>query len=384
MPKGALLHTHGIATGSFTELANVIQGDSRIHIYVGDPQENICPNEFRYLTETTKDWKQAASIPMEELLKILIVQPTVEPEERWKAMQNIWQRCRCFSDCIPIWQGRNSFFWTMLTDLHEAGISYVDIKQLIPWDGFFFPGREEYVDIDYFMNVFIDTVSEFKSCHPSFVGAKIVWASLKIFDCSHILRDLETVSRLCAKYPGHIAGYDLVGEEDKTFPIHKYFKELKEFQQKGLKLHLHAGETLNPCYEQLLDALALNCERIGHAYGLPRYPDLMTVTRSKKVVIECCPISNQVLGYVKDFRNHPGRIMINSGLHLSLSPDDGGMFGSQDPSFDFTVVAKAWDVSLSRLKAIARGSFVCLESDQRQKAEMIFDEKWKTFISENF
>jgi adenosine deaminase CECR1 len=70
---------------------------------------------------------------------------------------------------------------------------------------------------------------------------------------------------------------------------------------------LHAGESVERANSNLYDALLLGTKRIGHGFNLALHPHLKEIVKEKQICIECCPISNNVLGYVKDLRCHPVR-----------------------------------------------------------------------------
>jgi adenosine deaminase CECR1 len=59
----------------------------------------------------------------------------------------------------------------------------------------------------------------------------------------------------------------------------------------------------------------------------------------KGIAIEICPISNQLLGYVEDLRNHPATAMLAAGVPITISSDDPGLMGYE------SVVLDWWEVS---------------------------------------
>ncbi|GBG33733.1 Adenosine deaminase 2 [Hondaea fermentalgiana] len=414
MPKGALLHTHGIATGPFESLVKRLQADDLVYIYVGPEldedgaadvaarapgseahyEETAIEGEIRYMTnreatnhmQTRGGWVPISDLDEVEVLAYLQVPPDTPRDKRWTVFQHCWNRVRELSDALPLWDGRDSYFWDILTQLLKTGVNYVEIKQLIPV-GFVKPenngeriNRE--ATIDEFMDTFIATVELFKKENPTFVGAKMVWSALKVFSPEVVRENVDTVLRLEEKYPGWIAGFDLVGHEDSLKPISTYVDALAYYKDRGGRLLLHAGETIDPNNEQLYDAIALGCERIGHAYALPKHPSLVRIVKERGITVECCPMSNQCLGYVDDLRNHPGLMMLNAGVKITISSDDAATFGYDDVTYDFALVAKAWGLTLAQLKHLARASFRCstLDHDAVLKAQAQFDKDWSNFL----
>mmetsp|Transcript_8130 Transcript_8130/g.13093 ORF Transcript_8130/g.13093 Transcript_8130/m.13093 type:complete len:479 (-) Transcript_8130:26-1462(-) len=390
MPKGALLHTHGISTGPFEKLVEILRNDQRVYIYENEDNGELIHGEIRYLgseqVATMPGWVPISSWSAEKVLENIQVPADTPREKRWDVFQNVWMRIRELSDSLPLWDGEGSYFWHMLTTLLETGVTYVEIKQLIP-DGWVLPsecGKEvnRTVDTDEFMRIFLKTVDAFKAKNPRFVGAKMVWCSLKFLEPAKIKKDADLCWDLQQRFPDTIAGYDLVGHEDTLHPISNYFNALSEYIAKGGNLLLHAGETIDPDASQLYDAIALGSKRIGHAYALPKFPALMRIVRDKGITVECCPISNQVLGYVQDLRNHPGYIMLNNGIKLTISSDDAGLFKYTDLTADFAMVTKAWGLGLSQLRHLARQSFICsaLKYEDIHAAVKQFEQDWEVFL----
>jgi len=134
---------------------------------------------------------------------------------------------------------------------------------------------------------------------------------------------LNECLKLKQRYPDVIAGFDLVGSEDTGRPLTDYLAPLIAFQEKVKKLGInlpflfHAGETLDDGGQidgNLYDAILLGTKRIGHGcvtsisllpggltelllgrFSLVKHPELMRICREKGILVESCPISNEIL-----------------------------------------------------------------------------------------
>lgn len=102
--------------------------------------------------------------------------------------------------------------------------------------------------------------------HPDFIGVKIIYAPRRAVDGEKVDYYLETLMQLKKLYPNFVAGFDLVGQEDKGKPLTEFANKLNVVDQE-IPYFFHAGETnwngvstdLN-----LFDAFLLNTKRIGH------------------------------------------------------------------------------------------------------------------------
>jgi adenosine deaminase CECR1 len=95
----------------------------------------------------------------------------------------------------------------------------------------------------------------------------------------------------------------------------------------------HAGETLidaggsdDPKNSNLYDSLLLHAKRIGHGYALLKHPLLLQRYREKKICLELCPISNELLHLCGNAREHPFPQLLAAGLHCTLNADNPSLF----------------------------------------------------------
>jgi len=197
---------------------------------------------------------------------------------------------------------------------------------------------------------------------------------------------LRQAADLAAAFPNLVVGFDMVGQEDISPSLHDYAPALVAGRKEhGLKYFLHAGETAfngnDTAAENVIDA-ALLARRIGHGLALIKRPELGPHLRQQGIAIECCPISNQVLGYVQDFQNHPAAWMVESGVPLTLSPDDPGALGYDNVAADWWVAFVAWNMDLASLKQLAHNSikYSALEDAEKEVAFTQWRKQWDSFV----
>jgi adenosine deaminase-related growth factor len=191
-----------------------------------------------------------------------------------------------------------------------------------------------------------------------------------------------------AENPSYIIGFDLVTEEDKNKTNLDFIQELlaarREAGRRGttLPLYLHSGESNWMENENILDAVLLGAKRIGHGLALFKHPLLMQRVKEQGMAIEVCPISNQVLGYVADLRNHPAVLYINSGLPVVVCPDDPGIWKGTF-SYDFYAAFMAWGLDLKCLKQLAMNSLLysAMAPEEKERALSYWREEWEKFVA---
>lgn len=122
-----------------------------------------------------------------------------------------------------------------------------------------------------------------------------------------------------------IVGFDMVNEEDYNHGIDHFLEsiiEAKERLGEDFQVIFHAGESYSRHNTEVFDAILLGSKRLGHGFNILQYPNLIEMVKEKDICIECCPISNRVIGYCTDLRLHPTRTLLKHGVKVSISPDD--------------------------------------------------------------
>lgn len=90
--------------------------------------------------------------------------------------------------------------------------------------------------------IVIEALEEFKKENPGFIGSKIIYAPGKSAPEDKVRNYFKIVSRLHARFPNFLAGYDMPGQEDISPLIINFIEQLLHVP-KEINFYLHAGET---------------------------------------------------------------------------------------------------------------------------------------------
>ena len=132
----------------------------------------------------------------------------------------------------------------------------------------------------------------------------------------------------------------------------------------------------------LYDAVLLGCKRIGHGFKLLDHPHLMDLVKKRNICIECCPVSNNVLGYTRDLRCHPARSMLHYGVPISISPDDPTFFDYEGVTLDYVYAFIAWELDIADLKKLCLNSLehASITEEEKGVLKIFFEQRWKRFL----
>jgi len=327
--------------------------------------------------------------------------------ERWRQMNPLWSRGS--SQLIMNKAIREKYLEALLEEQIQDGVQvyesrysfgssiYVLNKTATATNG------KQLVDVDSSldMNITMSVVERLKKKYPHFLGFKRIASSQRNSLTTKISADLTKYLSLQKRFPDHVIGYDLVSEEDQGNSL-LYFSgpHLSLYNSNTasslMQFYLHATETnwaedlitsLNDqdpvgTLENLYDVIVLGAKRIGHGVGAIKHPYLLEKLRDMDIAIEVCPISNHLLGYVPDLRNHPAIHYIRSGIKVVLSADDPGTFGYDHLSVDWFQAYVAWSLNLADLKQISQNSLIYsgLTPAELQYGLTKWQEQWQLFV----
>jgi adenosine deaminase CECR1 len=383
MPKGALLHAHldamidvewmvdqalaekglcliGIADGCLSSRekrdANVPEvrffADARLKTL----REGLSASEADLWSEK---YKQGTPVPIREAQRMfpddattfkkwVVQRATVTMEEsldHHHGLDAVWRK---FQSCFFV-LGQFLFYEPifrkalarLLGQLAADGITYVDFRVAFKFE--WRPtGSSTGEDGNYenFFRAFGEEIEKFKGSEVGkkngFRGARMIWTVVRINDTRTLAESMKECIRIKKIMPHLICGFDFVGQEDKgrtladLTPLVFWFR--KQCMEAGVEIpfFFHAGECLgdgNDTDNNLFDAILLGTRRVGHGYALYKHPLLLDMVKDKKILVENCPISNEVLRLSSTILQHSMPALLARGVPMSLNNDDPAILG---------------------------------------------------------
>ncbi|KAK6863909.1 hypothetical protein PG995_000437 [Apiospora arundinis] len=384
MPKGSLLHAHIDAMVDFKFLLDILMKEPGMHISADAPltSANALENAtllFRYFkTERTEDslWSQdytpgtfvritqaADAFPdgaRDGFLKWVYSRCTLSRTDavaQHHGVDEIWTKFyKCFRVVNSFLHHENiyrQFLRRLMRLLKDDGIMYAELR--FAWGLDYYRQGSETPDTDYvhMMDVLDEEVAKFQKT-PEGKG---------VLGVPHHLCITTKIT-----HPHLIAGYDLVGQEDGGRPLRDLLPELfwfrKQCAEEGVNIpfFFHAGECLGSGSEtdhNLYDAVLLGTRRIGHGFSLYKHPLLIDLVKEKRILIESCPISNEVLRLCGSVMSHPLPALLARGVPCCLCNDDPAMLGQDTAgcTHDFWQALQGWEnLGLAGLGSLAENS----------------------------
>ena len=433
MPKGALLHAHldamvdvdwmveqifeegmcvhapgGLRAEQMDDAISGRASNVQFRFYKADAEEMVeartVKSEGRNIW--TEGYQAMTPVPLKEAAamypnggeagfkKWLWSRCVITPEEslfHHHGLDAIWRK---FQSCFPNigWmlyyepifrKGLQRLF----TQLAEDGITYVDLRCAFMLE-FRRTGESHVRESDGlnglggWFEVFGEEVEKFTRSElgqkVKFQGARMIWTVIRTLGNRQMVPFMKECIRIKKLFPHLVCGFDFVAQEDMGRPLKDLtplvFWFRKQCMEEGVDLpfFFHAGECLGDGDEtdsNLFDAVLLGTRRIGHGYSLYKHPLLIDMVKQKKILVESCPISNEILRLSSSILGHSLPALLSRGVACSLNNDDPAILGhgKNGLTHDFWQSFMAFEnLGLEGLGAMAENSLKwCAVEDQK-------------------
>ena len=302
---------------------------------------------------------------------------TISSEESMKHHQGVDAIWKKFGSCFapvnsllnyePILRATIS---RMLVDLAEDGIRWIDFRSVFAAEFFLEASEEPCADYADFLRIWGEELRSFQSTKTgsAFWGCRFIWTCLREWDRKGVINHMKACVKMKKQYPELICGFDCVGQEDAGRTLADLTPELfwfrKHCAENGVEIpfFFHAGECLgdgDQVDQNLFDAILLGSRRIGHGFSLFKHPLLIEMVKKKRILIESCPISNEILRLTNSIKSHPLPSLLARGVACCLSNDDPGIlgYGTSGVTHDFWQALQGWEsLGLEGLGSMAENS----------------------------
>ena len=377
MPKGRLMHAHIEASFDVHYMLSLVLSSNETYVFLR-PESN----GYRYCQLAHKAWFPGFVIPEGWVnIRSAVASDPLLTEKLYHMCtsgkedidENIWPKFEAIFDRFKAVNNYKPFFKKLYTkvfmDMAAEGLMGVDLRYISQT---IFDTDGRLLEPDEYVELLKEIESEVQKTYPYFT-LKVIYCYYKGVPVETVPERLAFARHLQEKYPEMFLGYDMVGGEDCGKDLLYYAPALKEA---GVPIIMHAGETLDPNNRNIEYALDLGIKRIGHGMNLYRYPDVEARVKAGNVMLEVCPLSNQLLGYVPDLKDHPAAGYIKRGLNVTLNSDDCAIFDTAYITDDLLLAYLCWDLSLADIKRCLKNS---LQGDT--SLEAMFETSWKEFES---
>lgn len=382
MPKGAELHAHADAILPIREQVQFLLDHPELVIATDGPlrgQIRYAGDGPRMGCKTMKECLESGWT-IEDFRHSWTIMGAVQGSYLWDYFEGIFTKCGAICTTPELVE---DYYIRVMNHLHSIGVEHLELR--CP----FFGTREDAMKRG---EAFVRALQKVRETDPVFTlrivacaGKNDIWDPQ--FDT---LMDNAMFVRENLKDPDRenrdmVVAIDIVNDEDSSYSLARYEDRVRSIvaSHPGLKLTLHAGESLRGENAEIAIALRCGIDRLGHGFNLYRYPDLFMEVREKGIPIEVCPVSNRALGYCEDFAKHPASTYRASGIPLVICSDDPAYQADEILVGDYLAVAVGWDLTLDEVRSLSRNSIEYSFLAPEDKAVLLHDweRRWEEFVN---
>jgi adenosine deaminase CECR1 len=391
MPKGAIHHLHtsaAIPVDAYVQLTydERVYFNQRDRIFKVYPKHQDVPEGYIQCTKLREFSPDFDKTVREQILLGKDDAEGLDSHDIWVSFQHTFTGVGELGKFVPFFQNTTRKALQACIDQnvyiveyrHISGMLFDDDKKPLPF-------IEE-------LKIIRAIVDDLQKTTPVF-DFRLILTGLKIVGKSHIDKMLSHLSEGAKAEDKRlvelVAGFDMVNEEDFTPEIDQFSEEILKHKG-GIKVNgvdmpcfFHCGETHSRTVTNLHSAILLGTKRIGHGFQLQLFPALQEKVKELDICVEVCPLSNMVLGYVKDLRQHPINYLMTRGIQFSISSDDPGFFGYEGVTLDYVYGTCAWSLTIRDLKKLSINGIKYSNVSEEQKKTYLsthFEKDWNAWI----
>jgi len=165
----------------------------------------------------------------------------------------------------------------------------------------------------------------------------------------------------------YVVGFSMAGDE-AGFPAGDFAEAYRVAAAAGIGCTIHAGEWAGA--DSVRAALSLPVSRISHGVRAIEDPAVVSELAERKIVLECCPTSNVILGVFPSYEEHPLPALRDAGVLVTLGSDDPPYFGATIEG-EYGVCAARFGFSDGALREITRTAIDAAFCDDDLRAELM-------------
>ncbi|MCC9135651.1 hypothetical protein ACFSKU_12920 [Pontibacter silvestris] len=395
IPKGGIQHLHPNAGGSYRWIVERALQEPHCYVYWQPDNKQYIKGQIHFF----KDGKVPAGFyPIkalndtvkafpDQLYTLLTFDKSMmgDSVDIWGEFERRFQRVGGFTSYQPVFE---DLCTATFDSLAADGVQHVEARTHLGGSLYdlehpagSFPG-------DSVISYYQRAVQRVRTTREPDFTFKLIYTNIRFHPLEKIKEDLVTAFKVRQRHPDVVVAYDLVAHEDKGHTTQFYRDawlmrdSLAKVYGIDMPLSLHDGESSWEHISNVYDAAMLNSKRIGHGFNLAFFPTAEEMVQQQNICVEVSPLSNQILGYVKDLRIHPAHSWIKRGIQISINPDDPGIFDYVGVTPDYWSVFLAWELDLRDLKKLAINSitYSFLSAKEKEQALAAWEKKWNSFI----
>lgn len=200
------------------------------------------------------------------------------------------------------------------------------------------------IDLAGGMDFFVKLIEEFhqKYCPDTVFEPEITYVTVCDAD-----READCIEEYISS--GFFRSIDVCGGEDIK-PVEAFLPLYRKAERCHLVKKMHVGES-GTADDVMRAVETLGLSEVHHGISAVNSKEVMRFLADNNIQLNVCPSSNVMLGYAKDYKHHPIKILYENGVRVTINTDDLLIFDSSIEN-EYRLLYQAGTLSAEQLEDI--------------------------------
>lgn len=150
---------------------------------------------------------------------------------------------------------------------------------------------------------------------------------------------------------GYFTSIDVCGGENLQ-PFEAFASLYRKAEKHHLTKIMHVGET-GPAEDIIRAVEVLELNEIHHGINAIHSNTALQFLANNNIQLNVCPSSNVMLGYAKNYSEHPIKVLYENGINVTINTDDLLIFDSSIEN-EYLMLYKSGALDAEQLNAIRK------------------------------
>ena len=171
------------------------------------------------------------------------------------------------------------------------------------------------------MDIFVKMI---EGLHQEYCPETVFEPEITYISVCDVVKEAECIDQYIST--GFFKSIDVCGGEDVR-PIEDFLPLYRKAEHYHLIKRMHVGETgTADGVKRAVETLGL--DEVHHGIHAFESKEVMAYLVKNNIQLNVCPSSNVMLGYAKDYKNHPIKTLYENGVKVTINTDDLLIFDS--------------------------------------------------------
>ncbi|MBR6643924.1 MAG: adenosine deaminase [Lachnospiraceae bacterium] len=187
------------------------------------------------------------------------------------------------------------------------------------------------------------------SFHQKYCPDTVFEPEITYISFCNVLQEAEKIDQYISS--GFFKSIDVCGGENVQ-PFEVFLPLYRKAERYHLTKKMHVGE-IGPAEDVRRAVEVLELDEVHHGINAATSNEVMRFLADNRIQLNVCPSSNVMLGYARDYKVHPIKVLYENGVNVTINTDDLLLFDSSIEN-EYLLLYRAGALSAEQLNEIRK------------------------------